>query len=274
MRAWQYSYPQETPVDWEGRLRMLRIVAGTVLLAVLAWQAVRIPAQAGAAAAIRIDPAIRNLNGALTNVNAATLSGKNLVDTLSKDYYDPANPEAGFYWDVYSMLEASTVSSRSTEDLIVDLKASLVGGTDSNGIDHQGAIPAATSLLDSLKDTSDSFRTDLDKLTGSATAALDPLKTSLDNVAALSADLEKQIATGGDVAGTFHQLDLAVGNVNTLIEDPDIQKILASSADTSQHLAESAKSVDIAMRPWREKASQIKMILEKALGMIKLVYAF
>jgi ABC-type transporter Mla subunit MlaD len=79
--------------------------------------------------------------------------------------------------------------------------------------------------------------------------ALQPLKTSLDNVAALSADLEKQMATGGDVAGTFHQLDLAVGNVNTLLEDPSIQKILASSADTSEHLAESAKSVDIALEP-------------------------
>ena len=81
------------------------------------------------------------------------------------------------------------------------------------------------------------------------------------------------MAAGGDVAGTFHQLDLAIGNVNTLLEDPNIQKILASSADTSDHLAESAKSVDIAMRPWRQKASQLRMILEKAMGMIKFVYA-
>ena len=98
------------------------------------------------------------------------------------------------------------------------------------------------------------------------------MKTSLDNVAALSADLEKQMAAGGDVAGSFHQLDLAVGNVNTLLEDPSIQKILASSADTSQHLAASAESIDIAMRPWRKKASQLKMLLEKALGMLKFVY--
>jgi len=57
-----------------------------------------------------------------------------------------------------------------------------------------------------------------------------------------------------------------------LIEDPDIQKILASSADTSEHLAESAKSVDIAMRPWRERANLLKTILLKAVGMVKFVY--
>jgi len=171
------------------------------------------------------------------------------------------------------MLEASTVSSRSTEELIEDLRASLVGGKDADGIEHEGAIPAATGLLDSLKDTSDSFRADLDKLSNSADEALQPLKTSLDNVAALSADLEKQMAAGGDVAGAFHQLDLAVDNVNTLIEDPDIQKILASSAGTSEHLEASAESIDIALRPWRRKASQLKMVLEKAIGMIKFVYA-
>jgi hypothetical protein len=81
------------------------------------------------------------------------------------------------------------------------------------------------------------------------------------------------MAAGGDVAGTFHQLDLAIGNVNTLLEDPNIQKILASSADTSEHLEASAESIDIAMRPWRKKASQLKMVLEKAMGMIKFVYA-
>ena len=123
-----------------------------------------------------------------------------------------------------------------------------------------------------LKDTSNHFRTDLDKLSDSADGALKPLKSALENVAGLSADLEKQMAAGGDVAGTFHQLDLAVGNVNTLIEDPNIQKILANSADTSQHLAESAKSVDLAMRPWRERAHFLKTILLKAIGMVKFVY--
>jgi len=273
VRSWERAYPREFPIDWEKRLRMFRIAAGTVLLAVLAWQAWRIPAQAGAAAASRIDPALQNLNGTLANVNATTLAGKNLVEEFGKDYYDPDNPEAGFYWDVYSMLEASTVSSRSTEELIEDLRASLVGGKDADGIEHEGAIPAATGLLDSLKDTSDSFRADLDKLSNSADEALQPLKTSLDNVAALSADLEKQMAAGGDVAGAFHQLDLAVDNVNTLIEDPDIQKILASSAGTSEHLEASAESIDIALRPCRRKASQLKMVLEKAIGMIKFVYA-
>jgi len=273
MSFWRYSSQRETPIDWEKRLRMLRIVTGAALLAVLSWQAWRLPALTGTAAASRIDPALKNLNGTLANINAATLAGKNLVERAGKDYYDPKDPEAGFYWDIQQMIYNSTASSRQTEEFIEDLRANILGGRDTRGVEHEGAIPAATSLLDSLKTTSDSLRTDLDKLTDSASGALQPLKTSLENVATLSADLEKQMAAGGDVAGTFHQLDLAIGNVNTLLEDPNIQKILASSADTSDHLAESAKSVDIAMRPWRQKASQLRMILEKAMGMIKFVYA-
>ena len=260
------------PADWEKRLRMLRIVTGAALLAVLSWQAWRLPALTGTAAASRIDPALKNLNGTLANINAATLAGKNLVEQVGKDYYDPKDPEAGFYWDIQQMIYNSTASSRQTEEFVEDLRAAILGGRDTRGVEHEGVIPAATGLLDSLKDTSDHFRADLDKLSDSADGALKPLKATLENVAALSADLEKQMVAGGDVAGTFHQLDLAVGNVNTLLEDPSIQKILASSADTSQHLAASAESIDIAMRPWRKKASQIKTILEKALGMLKFVY--
>ena len=267
-----HPYPPETPVDWEKWLRMLRIVAGAALLAVLSWQAWRIPAQAGTAAASRIDPVLKNLNGTLANINAATLAGKNLVEQAGKDYYDPKDPEAGFYWDIQQMIYNSTASSRQTEEFIEDLRANILGGRDTRGVEHEGVIPAATGLLSSLKDTSNHFRVDLDKLSDSADGALKPLKSALENVAGLSADLEKQMAAGGDVAGTFHQLDLAVGNVNTLIEDPNIQKILANSADTSQHLAESAKSVDLAMRPWRERAHFLKTILLKAIGMVKFVY--
>ena len=265
-------YPPETPADWEKRLRMLRIVTGAALLAVLSWQAWRLPALTGTAAASRTDPALKSLNGTLANINTATLVGKSLVEQAGKDYYDPKDPEAGFYWDIQQMIYNSTASSRQTEEFIEDLRANILGGRDTRGVEHEGVIPAATGLLSSLKDTSNHFRTDLDKLSDSADGALKPLKSALENVAGLSADLEKQMAAGGDVAGTFHQLDLAVGNVNTLIEDPNIQKILANSADTSQHLAESAKSVDLAMRPWRERAHFLKTILLKAIGMVKFVY--
>jgi hypothetical protein len=36
----------------------------------------------------------------------------------------------------------------------------------------------------------------------------------------------------------------------------------------SGHLDESAKSVDIALRPWREKAHLLKTIVSKAIGLI------
>src|ERR1039458_6292073 len=131
------------------------------------------------------------------------LAGKNLVEQVGKDYYDPKDPEAGFYWDIQQMIYNSTASSRQTEEFIEDLRANILGGRDTRGVEHEGVIPAATGLLSSLKDTSNHFRTDLDKLSDSADGALKPLKSALENVAGLSADLEKQMAAGGDVAGTF-----------------------------------------------------------------------
>lgn len=262
-------------IDWEKRLRMARIAASTVFLVILVIQAVRLPQIAGSAAGQATkatDPVLKKLDATLANVQATTTTGKNLVEMISKDYYDPNNPEGGLFWDLYSMLESSTAASRTTEETLEDLRAALIGGQDSRGVEHEGAIPAATELLNSLKTTSDGFRQDLGALTGVATDALQPLQATLDSVARFSDDLEQEMRTGGDVAGALAKLNQAVGDVNTLLENDDIQKILASSAETSQHLAASAESVDIALRPWRKKANQLKMLLQKAAGMIKLVY--
>ncbi|MCC7498334.1 MAG: hypothetical protein IT160_12200 [Bryobacterales bacterium] len=103
---------------------------------------------------------------------------------------------------------------------------------------------------------------------------LDKLGKSLDNLDRLTADLSRQLAEGGDIAGTMAELRRATAGFGVLVEDPNIRRILASSADTSEHLAAGAESVDIALRPWRKKANQLKMILRKAAGMIKFVWAF
>src|ERR1035441_6131358 len=132
-RIWEPKlrpYPPETPADWEKRLRMLRIVVGAALLAVLSWQAWRLPALTGTAAASRIDPALKSLNGTLANINTATLVGKSLVEQAGKNYYDPKDPEAGFYWDIQQMIYNSTASSRQTEEFIEDLRANILGGRD------------------------------------------------------------------------------------------------------------------------------------------------
>jgi len=107
-----------------------------------------------------------------------------------------------------------------------------------------------------------------------ANSDLEKLGKSLDNLDRLTADLSRQMAEGGDIAGTLAELRRATSGVAVLVEDPNIQRLLASSAKTSTHLAESAESVDIALRPWRKKANQLKMILQKAAGMIKFVWAF
>jgi hypothetical protein len=77
---------------------------------------------------------------------------------------------------------------------------------------------------------------------------------------------------GGDIADTFKALNQSVQDFDKLIADPNIQRILAASASTSEHLADSSESVEIALRPWRKKANQLKMVVTKLLGMLKIVY--
>jgi hypothetical protein len=127
-------------------------------------------------------------------------------------------------------------------------------------------------LVGDLRATTNGLQTDLAQLTASADGALAPLADALKKIGALTDTLNDQIKTGSPKATqTFDSLNRAIADFSKLLEDPNIQAILASSAKTSDHLANSAESLDIAMRPWRERAHLLKTILEKAAGMIKLV---
>lgn len=260
--------------DLEKILREIRIVLSMVLIAVLIVQTVKLPDAVGNAVAKRFDPAINNINGTLGNVNATTTTLKQLIEQISKDYKDPKNPGYGLYWDIAAMITSSTESSRITEETLEDVRAALIGGRDTKGTFHEGVFPVATGLLNSTKNLMEDARKDLNTLTDSANKALIPLKGTMENIEKLSADLERQMKEGGNLDKTFQELAKSVEDFNKLLENEDIQKILASSARTSEHLAESAKSVDIALQPWRKKANQLKMILGKLAGMLKIVYAF
>ncbi len=270
--------PREHPPDWDKRWRIVRNAAAALLFITLAWQSYRLPDKVanavGNATASRLDPMLANMNGALGNINASSGAAKTLIEMLQRDYYDPANPTAGWYWDVTAMIESSTTASRSSEEFVEDLRAAILGGKDTKGVMHEGVMPAVEGLLGSLKSTSDHLRDDLDRLTGDTSGALKPLKAALQNVANLTDDLDKQLKDGGGVAGTFRQLDLAVANVNVLLEDPNIQKILKDSSKITGSLADSAETLEIAVRPCREKANQLKLILGKLVGLVKFVHAF
>ena len=207
---------------------------------------------------------------AITKVGAgvATETGKLLADTrttlqstnaLIKDAKDSLDDN---YYDLKATMETVTVTAKDTDDFVRDLHQQT---TD--------VLKEATGLLSDSRSLVTGMKSDMDRLTDSTDAALKPLGIALDHITQLTDTLDAQVKAGGEgVQKTADELTKALTDLDKLIADPDIQSILASSSKTSEHLAESAKSLDIAMAPWRKKASQLKMIIEKALGLIKFTY--
>ena len=86
----------------------------------------------------------------------------------------------------------------------------------------------------------------------------------------LLATADAQLAANGQVTQkTLQDIAGAARDLDVLFADPNVSATLAHVAGTSEHLEESAKSIDIAMRPWREKASMLKTVISKALDLLK-----
>ena len=234
-------------------------VAALVLFAVGAWKLAQIPTA--------------EITAAARNTSAATAELRGLVAQVRSDYHDPKDPTRGLYWDAAASLESSAQASRDTEELIADLRVALVGGRDSRGAVHEGVFPLAELLLGDARTLIQGMKADADALTKDAGAPLDSMKAALDNVGRLAADLDKAVRDGDPKAGQIaNDLHTALGHLDALIADPNIKTTLAHTAGASGHLEEAAASVDLALRPLREKAHLLKVVLERALGLIKFTY--
>jgi hypothetical protein len=258
-------------VDWEKIFREFRIVCGALFLLVLTVQAVRLPDLVSKASPLK------NLDAALIEAHGVVAEIRALTATISKDYWDPKDPESGLYWNIVAMLESSTAASRTSEEMIEDIRAALIGGKDTRGKEHAGVLPTTTEGLTSVVLTAETARNDLDrvaasleKTAGAATETLKPLRGALENIEKLSADLEVEMAAGGSVKHTVDGLARSVDDFDKLISNPDIARLLAGSAKTSEGLAGAAESIDVALRPWRKKAALLKTVIGKIIGIIRI----
>ena len=201
--------------------------------------------------------------GALADTRTVLKSTSALVDDAKASIDDN-------YYDVKATVGTVATAARDSDDLIHDLRSSLVGGVDTQGKQRDGLIVQATLLLGDSRELVVSMRADLGKLTDSADGALKPLGTALDNIATLSATLNKEIqADSPKVAVTVEALGKSVADLDKIISDPDIQKILANSADTTKSISESAASLDAVTRPWRKKVGQLQLILKTLASFLK-----
>lgn len=254
--------------DFERHLREARIIMGIAFIGALTYQLFTLPDRIAAYTASQVVTAHARAKPILDNIQGISTIGNSFIHELSNDYYDPKNDTQGFYWDIKNVTNRSSESSTATARLIARLDAQLNGGADPlTGLTVAGAIPTASMLLASLNATVLAGKDSLAKLDRS----LEPLQTVLGHIAGLSAELEAEMVKGGNVDKTFASLSNAVSDFDVLIDSPSIQQILANTASTTKSLAGSADTLDIVMRPWRKKANQLKVILGKLAGMLKVV---
>lgn len=240
-------------------LKCLLLASASIVLLALAWLAistVQTERQITTSTSAQVAKLIKDADAVMVSTDAVVRT---------------ANGKYGLIGEA----TAAARESRKTIDVVqqtsIEERKRVVEFTDASTQavrDLDGTIKQAGSAVAGM-------RADLDKLTGSADEALKPLAVDLARIGALTETLDGQVKSGGlAVNNVALELQAAIDDFDKLIADPNIGKIIANSADTSKHLAGAAETLDDVMLPFRKKANQIKAVILKLLGMVKIVYAF
>ncbi len=212
-----------------------------------------------------IDSAADQANSAFGEINA-------LVAQIRKDYRDPNDNTKGLYWDIAASLTASTETSRVTLESVQDVRAALVGGKDSLGVTRAGVFPTIELLVGDLRGVAQELKQDLTRLTDSTDETLKSLRTALERISVLIETLDGQAkANGKATEHTLIALAKAIEDFDRLLTDPAIAQTLANIEGFTGHGDNAMESIDIALQPWRKKASQLKFIVSKLAGFFRVV---
>jgi cytochrome c556 len=135
------------------------------------------------------------------------------------------------------------------------------------------ATAELAATMHQLSGIAGELRAGLRPILSSANVDLQQLDANLKSVQRLTDGLDAQIRAGGPVAAEdLRKLGATIDSINALVVDPNVTKTLANTERATSSMAGAAKSVDIALEPWRKRAGMLKTILGKAFGLIKLTY--
>jgi ABC-type transporter Mla subunit MlaD len=244
----------------------VRHILIAILLAVLIYQTIFLPKVAErAVASLGVNDRLDRLENGLANTNSHVNGVLDQTQALVKDAKDSLDDN---YWEMKAQANSTTVILRDTSDLIHDFRVNLFGGKDTQGAQQTGLMVEARGLLVDARSLTKSLQDDLHKVMTTTDKDLQTLDQTLGNIASLTNTLESQIKEGGPEARkTVASLNQAIIDLDKLLADEHIKSTLA-------HVDSSAESVDIMMRPWRARAGLLKIVLQKAVGIFKIAWAF
>jgi len=251
-------------MDTEKLFREIRIVAGVILIGVLAARIATLP---------DFSKTTTSLNTSVDKLGVVLDKASSLEDSAHKaghkillDYDDPDHPMDGLYYNLQNDFYNSQMTSKHLDDMVLATNENLNG--------KAGVFSKVGVLLDSVTTTVTSLGTDLNQLTTSTSETLVPLKASLENIDSLTKELSEEIAKGGDIAETVVKLNSNLDSFNTLLSDPNIAATIANGQATTASLASAMKTVDIVLLPYRKKVSQVRYVLDKLIGLVKVTIPF
>lgn len=237
--------------------KVVCLCSASLLLCALSYQVIALPKAARDILSARD----AQLKLVLTHADQIFLEVGNLVKTNAMD--------------LSVMVETMTVAARDSEELISDLRTSLLGGKDTRGNRHKGVMVELTLLIFDMRGLVTSLQTDLTSLATTAQDALIPLQATLKAIESLTNTLEVQIKSGSpEVVNTFKALNKSINDLDVLLADKNIAKIIANSEQATFHTAQSMESVNIALQPWRKKAALLKTVVGKLFTVFKFTWAF
>ncbi len=209
-----------------------------------------------------------HLVAAAKSIDEAAGESRTLIARIRRDYEDPD----GIATNMLAGLMASAAASRNADELLADIRTGLMGGRDTRGVQRAGVFPQIEALIGDLRDGVRAFQADLDRLTVSADETLAPLRLALERTAALVDTLDKEIRDNSRHSQeTLAALTRSIEDLDRLLADPAIAQTLANVEGVTHHTSGAMESVDIALRPWRKKANQLKFVLGKLIGFFRVV---
>jgi len=174
----------------------------------------------------------------------------------------------GAFGSINKAAGQSEIASKKTTEMIDDVRPRVVLILDhtADDLNKAGALlDSARSLVDGMSKDAHALLVTANGAAGNAGDAVKRLAVLIDRIDALTLQLQGELKEGSQKAAqTARELNDALDTLNKLLADPGVAKTLAHVEGATGHLEESAKSVDMAMRPWREKAHLLKTIVQKA----------
>jgi hypothetical protein len=244
--------------------RAVRAWLGAVFLAVLIYQALMLPryarntvAWAGYAVAARVDPAVKTVGEQLDVKNKQ-------LDALISKWAELADGNKINAVRVQSMMKSGAEILHYMRWQILPELKTVMTAASAIAESMKRDVPEITKNINTLL-------TSVDVDAKKVGTLLDSLNGEVLKVQKLTDTLDREITEGSDKAQvTLSELAKSLSHLDAILDGEDLKGILANSNAGSKSLAESMESVNQALMPLRKKLTLFKMILSKAVSMIKL----